>query len=216
MEGEPDHGREVEGTPRAPAPSRDDTWLRTPADAAEPTSTPQPTPAPQPPPKRSFGREFAVRALVTLGVLAVVAVPRLIDGKGGEAEQGAAPPVDDAEVREYLSEIQRICHKQNQWLAADKVGPVDELIRSESRATSRMAAVPSPPQARDIRRALLRQRRIVLRGERWMYRVMTRAMARGENPNAAYREIVEPTLTRQVGHHYRIFDNFGVNCSKAP
>jgi hypothetical protein len=199
---------------RAPAPSRDDTWRSLPQ-----TSEGQSFPDSGGEQKRRPSRSWR-RTAVTLVLFVVVLWLRSLDfGSGTNHESGEAlPPEPPAailnagpEVMAYLTQIETICRAHDRMIAMHPgETPLDKIVRSETRVTSQIAALPAPPGATEMRRAMLNARRGVDGIAIRTYRLM----AKRSDPEATLKQL-DPVIEKRVDHMYGTFASFGVYCDIA-
>ena len=148
--------------------------------------------------------------------LAWILVPLVIFGVQRLAEPTdpkSAPPVLNDEVgpavRAYLTRIRSICRHHDRTIAATPRTTIHVIVQSETGVTSRIALLPTPSGAREIRRRLLAARRRVDEVAIKAYE----SMARSSDPVALYDRKFSPAIVRRSHHMYEIFGSFGVDCS---
>jgi len=115
------------------------------------------------------------------------------------------------EVIAYLRDVETICRAHDQ-LIADHPGKtaLNKIVRSETTVTSDIAALPAPPDASEMRRAMLKARRGVDEIAIRTYRLMTKSSDR----SATLRRL-EPVIRKRVDRMYGTFASFGVYCDIA-
>jgi hypothetical protein len=190
---ENEKGDELEDLPAA-APSRDDT--RYPRGGA---ST-----------ERRIGpgslRSVAIALLIALSVV----VPRVVGGPDDRPDPGNVAGLEvGSEVREYLAQVETICRDHNREIRGSGKVPTQTIVQSEAAITSRIAALPAPPDAREVRKRLLGARRKIDRLAIWQHR----AMSQSKRPQRTYRNRVRPVLRRRIPSLYQVFASFDIDCS---
>jgi len=134
-------------------------------------------------------------------------------GHDSKPEQPGPPAVhplgSNPEVRAYLTRVQAICRRHDRQVEASGQVPIDAIVRSETGVTSRIAAVPAPSGAREMRHTLLRARHrvdeITARG----YRLMSRS----SDPAATFERRIAPVVRTRVARMYETFGSFGIHCN---
>jgi hypothetical protein len=194
------------------APSRDDT-LRSLPEAEGETTYPGSGRERTEDPGRSWPRTLA-----SLAVVLLVLGFRYVDF--GSDEKNDAPQVDvpeppaavvkaGPEVVAYLGQVEALCRAHDALIAAHPGEiPVDKLVRSETRATSEIAAVPAPPDATEMRRAFLKARRGVDEIAMRTFRLMSKSSDQDRTEKQ-----LSPTIRKRVDHMYGTFASFGVYCN---
>ena len=124
-------------------------------------------------------------------------------------EPGARSLEAGPRVRLYVARVQEVCRRYDRRIQASGKVPIATIARSESAVTSRIASIPAPPAAREIRHALLRARRRLDQTAVRGYRLMSRSA----DPEAAYEDEIAPLARRRAHRMYETFGSFGIDCS---
>ena len=126
--------------------------------------------------------------MVTLVLFVAVVWLRSVDfGSGTKHQSGDGPSPEPPaaianagpEVTAYLTQIETICRAHDRMIAMHPGDtPLDKIVRSETRVTSQIAAVPAPSDATEMRLAMLKARRGVDGIAIRTYRLMAKAVTR--------------------------------------
>lgn len=154
-----------------------------------------------------------VRLLVIAVVFISFVLQRIVEGEptgdGSPAVERRtvtepAPLPGDRALRAYLLRVQRIC--RDHYAAAGRQAAFDRVVRANAAMTGRIAAVPAPPVAAEVRRDLLRVRRALDRAWQRGYRITMRSGIE------AYRRDVKPIVVERGWNEVEVFGSYGIDC----